>query len=274
MQSLLPQKKKIKSVNPEYINYLDSIKYPVHENAAFRTLLNKTGLSTGNIIEVLKAHFFVCLFGLILKIIIPMDIKTFGKKSFITGIPFLRGTFFLPPFVLLIALIVLSLGPYYNNKINEKYVFTKYMQKLNFFYFPSILLKLIIFYIIYYILIFAVNNHYSFKISGHFLISVISSSMLTNIMNVSDGFVNQDIKKKNFSILGRLCNFFIYHNLYTLIFTSWIYHSFPECILSLAIATFYILFIEAINFDQIVSILLIPKLYNSKKTKVFIEFYY
>lgn len=274
MHSLIPQTKKIKSVNPEYINYFDSIKHPLYENTVLKILLKKTGFSAGNFIDILKALFYVSIFGLILKMLMPMDLKTFGKKSFITGIPFLRNTFFMSPFFLQIALVVLTVGPFYNNKINEKYSFIKYIHKMNFFYIPSFILKITIFYFIYNNLILAMNNHYYFKISGHFLAAVITSSMLINIRNVSDCFVNQEIKKKNFTILSRLCMIFIYHNLYTLIYTAWIYHSFSECVISLAIGAFYTLFIEAINFDQLVLIFLFPKMYNSKKTKTFVQFYF
>jgi len=273
MHSLISPTKKIKSVNTEFINYFDSIKYPSSENTVIRTILKKTGFSARNLIDVLKALFHVCLFGLILKMIIPMDIKTFGKKSFITGIPFLRSTFFLPPIILHIALVFLSLGLFYNNKINEKYLFTKYLHKLNFLNIPSFILKISIFYFIYHNLILNMNNHYFFKISGHFLATVITSSMLLNIKNISDSFIKQDTKKKNFTILSQLCIIFIYHNLYSLIFSAWIYHSFLECVISVAIGTFYTLFIEAVNIDQLVLICFFPKLHNSKKTKLLMLFY-
>jgi len=268
------QTKKLKTIEPEYNNYFVSSKHPTFENTLFQILLKYTGFMARNFMELLKAIFFCCLIGVFLKNILPLEYKTFGKNSFITGIPFIRSAFLLPPLLLQITLTIMTMGPFYNSKINEKYLISKYLHKLNFLSFPSFIVKLITFYFIYNNFIINVKNEYSFKISGHILAVIFSSSMILNINNVCEHFIKHEIKKKNFTILSKICKFVIYHSLYCLIFTAWIYHNFIECFISLVIAAFYIFFIEVINFDQLILITCFPKLYNSKKTKYFMQYFY
>ncbi len=187
---------KIKNVYPGYMNYIDSLKYPFNENTTFNLLLKHTGLLLRNIFDVLKAIFYICIFSLFLKLIYPLDIENIGKKSFLTGLPILRNMFFLPPIFLQTVVIILVIALYLNKKIKEKYSFKKYLDKLNFFMLPSFILKIFIFYYIYNNMINVTYDHFNFKISGHFLATVITSSMIVNIMIMCETFIRQDFKKK------------------------------------------------------------------------------
>lgn len=275
----LLQHKKIKTVKPEYMNYLDEFKPNNFETIAVedisfsKKLLKKSGLYLEHIFNLFKVIILISIFGLILKMIVPLKYEYFGKTSFFTGIPFLRGKYFLFPIILEAILVVLAFGLYLNNKINEKYSkFSKFMHKLNLLNIPSFIIKLLSFYFIYNNLILRINNGYILKISGHVLATIISSSILLNIKNICQNFIKQDIKKYNFSVLFKVCQVVMYHNLYCLIFTCWIYHSFIEVLLSLFIGALYVLLIEIVNIDQMLLVLVYPQLYNPKKSKLFISF--
>ena len=213
------QNKKIKTISPEYMNYLDEFKsHSNNKEKSFKIkILKKFGFFLKNIFDILKLIYFIIILGYFLKFIFPLEYKTFGKKSLITGIPFLRSYFFLIPVILEISLIILALAPYYNCRINEKYTMWKYLQKLNFLNVPSFIGKYLCFYFLYNNMIMSVSNGYGFKISGHVLITIFTSSQILNTRNLSDHLISQEIKRNNFNILSKIVNFVLYHNLYCLI---------------------------------------------------------
>ena len=135
---------------------------------------------------------------------------------------------------------------------------------------PSFIVKIICFYCIYNFLILNLKDAYFIKFSGHTLATLFSNSLILSVKHISQHFIKEGILQRNFTILMKVCNFFLLHNFYCLIFTTWIYHSFFECFMSLMIGSFYIIIIDFINFDQIFIILFYPKFFNAKKSKYFV----
>jgi hypothetical protein len=274
--NLIRQEKEInlKTIDPEYINFVENLKNPsdlqLENTSYYKKLFKKSGILQNNFFDLIKAVFFIMILAFFLRLFYPLNYSHFGKFSYITGIPFLRSYYLLPPIFLQIALSIMALGPYNNKRIYEKYTKTKYFQKLNFLNISSFIVKFISFFIIYKFLILKIKDLYAIKFSGHILATLFSNSLILSVKNISQHFIKQGILLRNFTIHVNICNCFIFHSLYSLIFTAWIYHSFFECLISLIIGSFYIIVIDFINFDQIFMVLFCPKFYNPKKSKYFI----
>lgn len=277
MNTEISNPKRLKSLNPEYINFVESFCAKKDEKKSeekpkikYFLVFKKLGFLADSIFDIIKAILFLIILGNLLKIVYPLSYSYFGKSSFITGIPFLRVNYLLPPMILQIILFIISFGPFNNKRINEKYTITKYFSKLNFLNTASFILKIFIFYFVYKIYLI-INTNFFIKFSGHILATLFSCSMIISTKNICNHFISNEIQQKNFKILAKFCDGFILHNLYCLVFTTWIYHSLIECLMGFVVGSFYLLIIDFINFDQIFMILLYPKFYNLKSSKIFKE---
>jgi hypothetical protein len=265
----------LKTIEPEYINFVENFKNPsdlqLEYNTFLRKFIKKTGFFLNNFFDLIKAVYLIIIIGCFMRFTYPLDYSHFGKLSYLTGIPILRNFQLLPPILLQVAIIIMAFALYNNKRIYEKYTKTKYFQKLNFLNIFSFIVKIICFYFIYIFLILKIKEVYFIKFSGHILANLFCNSLILSVKNISQHFIKQGISQRNFTILMNICYFFIWHNLYVLVFTAWIYHSIFECLMSLIIGSFYILVIDFMNFDQIFLILFCPKFYNPKKSKYFIN---
>ena len=222
------------------------------ENSIMKKIVKICGKYFLNIFNIIKIIFCIIIFSLFLKNIFPIQITSIGKNSFLTGIPILRYYYFFSPTVLHLCVITMLSVVYYKNKnINEKFLVTEYIQNLFLFNIPSFICKILCFYFLYKIVFVEINTYYKIKVSGHVLATIISSALLINSWNLLDNFTKKIKEKINFSIFEFFIIFILFHNLYCLIWTAWVFHTFTECLTSWFLSWICVLTIECLKVDQI-----------------------
>jgi hypothetical protein len=198
------------------------------------------------------------LLGSFCQIIFPIHRLTVGKFSILTGLPFLRNNFFFFPVSLSILALIWCVDTYFREKeIKEKMenCLIKYLRKINFAFIASNILSFGIFYFIYYTLYLPLMNDSGFKLSGHVLACIFSSYMLTNLKNICEMFRNQNIRRKMMTYVTNICTFLLYHNIYTIFWTCWIFHSVKESVFSYIFSFIFVIILHFIKIDRTLLIL-------------------
>lgn len=199
------------------------------------------------------------LLGSFCQLIFPIHKLTIGKFSILTGLPFLRNNFFFFPVSLSILALIWCLVIFYNKDINiderMNNCLIKYLRKINFAHLVSNLLSFGIFYFIYYTLYLPLMDHRGFKLSGHVLACLFSCYILTNLKNLCDMFRNENIKRKLMTSTTNICSFLLYHNIYTIFWTCWVFHSVKESVFSYIFAFIVVIIINFIQLDRTILIL-------------------
>jgi hypothetical protein len=203
----------------------------------------------------------IILMGFVFKLIIPISRQWIGKSSIITGILLLRTYFFLPP-IILTAILLIQI---YNVRVKYRDISdSKYWRKMNAGFVFSNIFYILTFYLIYYKLYKPLFYHNEFKLSGHVLSTLFSGSMTINVRYLSQQLYNRDISKGLMKIISHVSTFLVFHNLYTAIWTVWVFHSLTEAFISYLIAIFYILVIYAIDLDRLILSIINPNIFPEK----------
>lgn len=218
------------------------------------------------------------LISLLLKLVYPVSPDTFGKWSWITGFPLLRTKqlmySYILTFIFFINIIILI---YYelklvkraknnidaeNNALNiensendESYLLQdliSFTNKINFGYLFKNLFPIIALHFVFLPIRKYIYHSTDFRISGHYLISLLSVYMISNMKIIINHLKEEKVllcninhtKIKILYIYDSILDFILLHHFYTLVFTCWIYHSIPEAISGFSLAVFcnYILF--------------------------------
>lgn len=210
--------------------------------------------------------YFVLALSLFSKIIIhPLDRKEFDENYyFLSGLPILKRTFFEMYFIVVLGFLIHLI--YY--ALNENLILEKLklsekisiiLSKVKFLTFFNSLLQYTTFMIIYHNLVIPFNNLNKFKISGHFLINSFVIRLFFNLIDYLANLEKSIITQKSFYIIQILVKFMIIHTYYTLFFTGYIYHSFFESFLGLAIGHILYTIINSFEIDNLIILLLFPK---------------
>ena len=197
---------------------------------------------------------FSILLGCFFKLIYPISRESIGKKSILTGIPIIRNNYFVGPFLLNLTYFIWSIYIFYKNP----YIKAKYRNSvLNYlkhirgaFFFTNIFL-LVIFYSLYYYITIPIFKSYGFKLSGHTIASILSGGMIVNLHNTYEPFSKLNLDNKFNNYISMINMFLYYHSIYTIFWSSWIFHTIQELVYAYIISISSLVMIHSVNIDEL-----------------------
>ena len=197
---------------------------------------------------------FSILLGCFFKLVYPISRESIGKKSILTGIPIIRNNYFVGPFLLNLTYFIWSIYIFYKNP----YIKAKYRNSvLNYlkhirgaFFFTNIFL-LMIFYALYYYITIPTFKSYGFKLSGHTIASILSGGMIVNLHNTYEPFSKLNLDNKFNNYISMINMFLYYHSIYTIFWSSWIFHTIQELVYAYIISISSLVMIHSVNIDEL-----------------------
>ena len=197
---------------------------------------------------------FSILLGCFFKLVYPISRESIGKKSILTGIPIIRNNYFVGPFLLNVTYFIWSIYIFYKNP----YIKAKYRNSvLNYlkhirgaFFFTNIFL-LMIFYALYYYITIPIFKSYGFKLSGHTIASILSGGMIVNLHNTYEPFSKLNLDNKFNNYISMINMFLYYHSIYTIFWSSWIFHTIQELVYAYIISISSLVMIHSVNIDEL-----------------------
>ena len=197
---------------------------------------------------------FSILLGCFFKLVYPISRESIGKKSILTGIPIIRNNYFVGPFLLNLTYFIWSIYIFYKNP----YIKAKYRNSvLNYlkhirgaFFFTNIFL-LVIFYSLYYYITIPIFKSYGFKLSGHTIASILSGGMIVNLHNTYEPFSKLNLDNKFNNYISMINMFLYYHSIYTIFWSSWIFHTIQELVYAYIISISSLVMIHSVNIDEL-----------------------
>jgi len=197
---------------------------------------------------------FSILLGCFFKLVYPISRESIGKKSILTGIPIIRNNYFIGPFLLNVTYFIWSIYIFYKNP----YIKAKYRNSvLNYlkhirgaFFFTNIFL-LVIFYSLYYYITIPIFKSYGFKLSGHTIASILSGGMIVNLHNTYEPFSKLNLDNKFNNYISMINMFLYYHSIYTIFWSSWIFHTIQELVYAYIISISSLVMIHSVNIDEL-----------------------
>ena len=197
---------------------------------------------------------FSILLGCFFKLVYPISRESIGKKSILTGIPIIRNNYFVGPFLLNVTYFIWSIYIFYKNP----YIKAKYRNSvLNYlkhirgsFFFTNIFL-LMIFYALYYYITIPTFKSYGFKLSGHTIASILSGGMIVNLHNTYEPFSKLNLDNKFNNYISMINMFLYYHSIYTIFWSSWIFHTIQELVYAYIISISSLVMIHSVNIDEL-----------------------
>ena len=108
-----------------------------------------------------------------------------------------------------------------------------------------------IFYVLYYLITLPLYKNYSFKLSGHVIASILSGGMIVNLHNTYEPFINRKIDLEFHKYISYVNMFLYYHSIYTIFWSSWIFHQVIELIFAYCISIMFLVFVHMMNIDEL-----------------------
>lgn len=193
--------------------------------------------------------------GCLLKLLYPMSRDSIGKKRLWTGLPIIRNNYFLFPIILNLIYFIWCIYQYKTNisirNMFEKSIL-KYLKEIRCAFFFTNILLLIFFYILYYLVVLSIYNSYGFKLSGHAIASILSGGMIVNLLYTYEPFIKLKISPNFNKTISYINIFLYYHSIYTIFWSTWIFHKVPELILAFTISIVFLVFAHVINLDELI----------------------
>jgi hypothetical protein len=192
--------------------------------------------------------------GYLLKLLTPLDRKSIGKVSYITGIPFLRNNFFVIPLLMVFILIFQLIYIYNTNETIKSLMHNslfRFLKKTHFGFLFSNLTKLIVFYILYYQIYTPYNKESQFKISGHVTTVMFTGVIFNNIRHICSSLMLKNERVSHLLVTNIVCQILFYHNLYTSVWTVWVFHSLSEAVVALVIVVMVVVCLTFLNIDRL-----------------------
>lgn len=210
---------------------------------------------------LLKYSTFIAitiLFGIILKSIYPIEPDYFGKWSIITGIPILRRFQLFEIYSInIIFLLVVIYNIYQQSKhfsdSNNFFMSILGASKLNFTYIFKNFLPILIFSLVFKSIRRLVYHNTDFRISGHYMITMLSVFVLCNIKLSYHYLRYHGLHTTTLNILNLFLNLLFLHHLYVLVFTCWIYHTIGETLVGFLSAFVFNTICHFIEIDILLS---------------------
>ena len=216
---------------------------------------------------------FSMFLGIIMKIIYKLKREKIGKKRLITGIPILRNYFFFFPtiisiifFIYLLIICNKKLKSNYNNSL------IKYLKKIRSGFIITNSILFFYFFLIYQKVFLPVKS-LNLKISGHIFAALLSGAMLIHIKYTSNIFIISNLETQIMKIFYYLTNFLLFHNVYTIFWSSWIFHKIFDLVFSLFFGILSLSFIHFSNFDKLILTLMDNRIQRKKEKNVIYKNY-
>jgi len=212
---------------------------------------------------------FSILLGCFFKLIYPISRESIGKKSILTGIPLIRNNYFVGPILLNLTYFIWCIYIFYKNpsiKAQYKNSVLNYLKHIRGAFIFTDIFLLIIFYALYYYVTIPINKNYGFKLSGHTIASILSGGMIVNLHNTYEPFSKLKLDMKFNKHIFMINMFLYYHSVYTIFWSSWIFHNIKELVLAYIITVSSLVFAHSINIDEL--FLNLIDLYNPRKNPV------
>ena len=212
---------------------------------------------------------FSILLGCFFKLIYPISRESIDKKSLLTGIPLIRNNYFVGPILLNLTYFIWCIYIFYKNpsiKAKYKNSVLNYLKHIRGAFFFTDIFLLIIFYALYYYVTIPINKNYGFKLSGHTIASILSGGMIVNLHNTYEPFSKLKLDMKFNKYIFMINMFLYYHSIYTIFWSSWIFHNIKELVLAYIITVSTLVFIHSVNIDEL--FLNLIDLYNPRKNPV------
>lgn len=204
--------------------------------------------------------------GIFLKLIFRSTTKDNFTLSVLSGFSFLSRNYLMTAFCInflfLINILAILIYDYFNNKgeTNESF-FLKPILNLRICYiFKSLFIWVYFVYILYGNFIVPVYDLSKFKISGHFACAMLGNLLLLNVKNIAEYLESKRIRTKIMRIYSYLIVFLVLHNLWTIIFTCWLYHSVLEATAGYLIGVINAYILNLIEIDSLIIALISPRI--------------
>ena len=195
---------------------------------------------------------FTIIIGFFFKIIFYIDSKNVSK--FILGISFLRNHNFIFP-LLLNFLFLLWLKYIFKSikLLNYEYKrsFLLFLKQLKCCYFFTNLTLYILYHLILDHIYLSVISKTGFRLSKNILKVMFSGAIINHIESISNQFYSARINIVLMNYVYYLCYFLLYHNIYIIFWSSWVFNSLTELFSSYLISIFYIIFIHFCSIDDL-----------------------
>ena len=216
---------------------------------------------------------FSILFGMIMKLLFSLKREDIGKKSILTGIPILRTKFFLCPTLLNLTLFIYIIYLYNKSSLKQNYnnSIIKYLKKIRCGYLITNLILFFYFFLIYHKVFIPVFKVSKFKMSGHVFASILSGAMLIHLNITSKIFIDSNIEINNMKIFSLISKILLYHNVYVIFWSSWIFHTVVDLLLSFFFGIMSLSFIHLSNFDKLILTLMDTRIKIKKKNNFLYE---
>ena len=200
---------------------------------------------------------FSILLGCFFKFVYPISRESIGKKSILTGIPLIRNNYFVGPLLLNLSYFIWCIYIFYKNpaiKYKYKNSVLNYLKNIRGAFFFTNGILLMFFYAFYYYISKPYYKSYGFKLSGHTFASILSGGMIVNLHNTYEPFNKLKLDKKDmkFNKYIIMINIFLYyHSIYTIFWSSWIFHTIQELVFAYVISVCALVFLHSINIDEL-----------------------
>ena len=198
------------------------------------------------------------LLGVLCSLIVKVDKESYNKNSIKYGIPFIRSYFFLLPLLLNILFCAwlifiyssdLSIQSEYNKNI------FKYIKRVKGGLMITNFIILLTFYLIFYQFFDVLYHKGIIRLSGHVLASILSGAILINVKYISDLFKSKAINTQLMNYFSYACLGLLLHNIYSIFWTSFIFHKRKESMFSLMISIIVLVIIPKLNLDKVIILL-------------------
>ena len=237
------------ATNPNKINKLDQI------------TTNYKNINTYN--KLAAASIFI---GVFLKLIFRSTTKDNFTYSKLSGFPFLSRNYLMTAFfinlIFLINILAILVYDYFNkkNQANES-LFLKPLLNLRLCYiFKSLFIWIYFVYVLYENFILSIYDASKFKISGHYACAMLGNLLLLNVKNLSEYLESNRIRTKIMRIYSYFIVFIVIHNIWTLVFTCWLYHSVLEAIAGYLVGVISAYILNLIEIDSLIIALVNPSI--------------
>lgn len=191
---------------------------------------------------------------------LPIFTKNHILISIIFNIIFLLNVFYL------LIKEKRSIEKSHNNDLN--FNLFKVLTNIRFSYIFKSIISLITFLVLYNFLVIPIKDTLNFKISGHICSTMFANITIISKLNVSDHFLKYNIKYNIFNLYRKLAYALLLHNIWSLIFTMWLYHSIFECLTAYIISYVCTFIIFSFDIDYILIFILNPKLTYDKSDRI------
>ena len=197
---------------------------------------------------------FSILLGCFFKLVYPISRESIGKKSILTGIPIIRNNYFVGPFLLNLTYFIWSIYIFYKNpyiKAKHRNSVLNYLKHIRGAFFFTNIFLLVIFYSLYYYITIPTFKSYGFKLSGHTIASILSGGMIVNLHNTYEPFSKLNLDNKFNNYISMINMFLYYHSIYTIFWSSWIFHTIQELVYAYIISISSLVMIHSVNIDEL-----------------------